>query len=1275
MSKQTKAQLLVEISALQTQLERMQEIQAESPLKNASHDPGERVKELKYSYSISNLIRTPRISLAEILQRSVNLLPPAWQYPQITCARILLEDTEYKTDNFCETKWKLASKIREGDRQIGSVEVYFLEERPEKYEGPFLKKERTLINEVADYLSYVFEHNQVEKMLREKEELFRLMFMQHDAIMLLIEPKTGRIVDANNKAAEFYGYSRSKLISMKIQEINCLPEEEVERRRIQALKEKKNYFIFEHKLANGEVRIVEVHSSPITIGSQDILFSIIHDITAKKIAEDTIKKQNSFFNAIMDNSLIAMWVSDAQGTIIRVNSSLLKMLNLSEQVIVGKYNVLKDLNLVKQKVMPKVEAVFKDKEPARFVIWWTGDATGLSNFKSANSIWIDVSMYPVVDADNNLLNVVCQWVDITHLKQTEEEIRSLSKFPDENPSPVLRFSKKGKILYASKSSEALLRKWGKTIGKNVPPDWEKNISKSFTSDVTQEIETICEGRTLSFILTPIKEMGYVNAYGRDVTEKKKVERELQENQKRYEKAQAMGKVGNWEYDPVTNNFWGSDEAKRIYGFNMDQEKFTTENVESCIPERERVHQALIDLIEHNKNYDLTFDILTFNKGIRKTIHSIAEVERDAQGNLVKVTGVISDITKQHKAERALLESEKRHRTYIEDAPIGIFIVNDKGEYVDVNPSACKLLDYTRDELLRLSIPDISSKEDSQNSFKLLKKEGKRSFEAGLIKKDGSIVTVRLDAVSIPNNQFIAFATDITDRKEFTRELQRERDKAQKYLDIAEVMIVALNAMGEVILINRKGTKVLGYQEDELLGKNWHDTCLPKQTIKSTKQKFKELMAGEEGLGDEFEQLVLTKSGEERIIAWHNTLLLDEDGHCLGTLSSGDDITERVRTEQLLKALNKASIAMGNALTHSEIFYAIANELKQLGISCYILGTDEKQEKVSFKYLSYDSASLKAVEKFAGIKSENYSISIDAIDFIKEVIREKKTFYSDKTEQVVRQMIPKLGRKFSSQIVKKLNIQTSISAPLIEDDRAIGLFSIQSKHLILEDVPAATAFADQLSSAWKKVELLQNLTTAVEGTIHTLAATTEVRDPYTAGHQKRVTELAVTIATTMGLDSGQIEGIRMAGTIHDLGKVRVPAEILSKPGKITDLEYEMIKTHPQVGYDLLKGIDFPWPLAQIVLQHHERIDGSGYPQGLKGDEIMIEAKILAVADVVEAMASHRPYRPALGIEKALGQIKKDRGILFDPEIVDACLKGFEKGFKFTTTVEEVNTIPI
>ncbi|MBC8264543.1 MAG: HD-GYP domain-containing protein, partial [Anaerolineales bacterium] len=187
---------------------------------------------------------------------------------------------------------------------------------------------------------------------------------------------------------------------------------------------------------------------------------------------------------------------------------------------------------------------------------------------------------------------------------------------------------------------------------------------------------------------------------------------------------------------------------------------------------------------------------------------------------------------------------------------------------------------------------------------------------------------------------------------------------------------------------------------------------------------------------------------------------------------------------------------------------------------------------------------------------------------------------------------------------------------------------------------------------------------LEGTVNTLVSAIETRDPYTAGHQRRVTQLACAIAKEMGLPKEQIEGIRMAGLIHDLGKINVPAEILSKPGGLNDLEYGLIKMHPQVGYDVLKEIEFPWPMAQIVLQHHERMDGSGYPAGLSGEEILLEARILGVADVVEAMASHRPYRPARGMDKALEEISQNRGVLYDPEVVDACLKLFtEKGFKF------------
>ena len=187
---------------------------------------------------------------------------------------------------------------------------------------------------------------------------------------------------------------------------------------------------------------------------------------------------------------------------------------------------------------------------------------------------------------------------------------------------------------------------------------------------------------------------------------------------------------------------------------------------------------------------------------------------------------------------------------------------------------------------------------------------------------------------------------------------------------------------------------------------------------------------------------------------------------------------------------------------------------------------------------------------------------------------------------------------------------------------------------------------------------------LEDTVYALSSAVEMRDPYTVGHQKRVTQLANAIASDLGFSEDQIEGIRLAGIVHDVGKIRVPNEILTKPGRLEDIDFNLIVIHPQVGHEILCNIDFPYPVAQIVIQHHERLNGSGYPKGLKGDKILPEAKVLAVADVVEAIASHRPYRAALGINKALDEISKNKGVLFDPDAVDTCLKLFkEKDFKF------------
>ena len=193
--------------------------------------------------------------------------------------------------------------------------------------------------------------------------------------------------------------------------------------------------------------------------------------------------------------------------------------------------------------------------------------------------------------------------------------------------------------------------------------------------------------------------------------------------------------------------------------------------------------------------------------------------------------------------------------------------------------------------------------------------------------------------------------------------------------------------------------------------------------------------------------------------------------------------------------------------------------------------------------------------------------------------------------------------------------------------------------------------------------LEVLLKVLNGTVEAIAALYEKRDPYTAGHQRRVAQLACAIAREMGLPEEQVDGIRITSVVHDIGKIVVPGDILSKPGRLSTEELNIVKAHPQVAYEVLKNLDFPWPVAETVLQHHERLDGSGYPIGISGEDIILEARILCVADVVESMISHRPYRPALGVEKALQEIVSNKGVLYDPDVTDACSKlSSNGGFK-------------
>jgi putative nucleotidyltransferase with HDIG domain len=248
-----------------------------------------------------------------------------------------------------------------------------------------------------------------------------------------------------------------------------------------------------------------------------------------------------------------------------------------------------------------------------------------------------------------------------------------------------------------------------------------------------------------------------------------------------------------------------------------------------------------------------------------------------------------------------------------------------------------------------------------------------------------------------------------------------------------------------------------------------------------------------------------------------------------------------------------------------------------------------------------------------------------------------------------------GSIFEYEIIRKdgtrRQIEVSASLKKNSSGKPIGFRGIS------RDITERKRAEEQLQ------QTLESLRKSVGATIQVMVSAVEMRDPYTAGHQIRTADLARIIATEMGLPKEKIDGIRMAGSIHDIGKISIPAEILTKPTKLTDIEFSLIKEHSHSGYEMLKDVESPWPLAQIVYQHHERMDGSGYPRNLKGNEILIEARIMAVADVVEAMASHRPYRPGLGIDAALAEIEKNKGTIYDNTVANACLKLFrEKGYQ-------------
>ncbi|MCX5839080.1 MAG: PAS domain S-box protein [Deltaproteobacteria bacterium] len=966
-----------------------------------------------------------------------------------------------------------------------------------------------------------------------------------------------------------------------------------------------------------------------------------------KRIEESLRESDERYRTLAMNSPSMIFLLDLQGTVLVVNEKSAAQFGTKPDAIIGR-NV-RDLFSapIAERHMQAIKKVIRDGEMLH---------SELSEPFPTGVRWIDARIVPVRDKSGAITAVLGISHDITERKEAEKALRdseSKYQFLAESMADVV-FTLDINLVttYVSPSMEKMLgftpeERMAQKVDQQLTPKSQKLVFEALVAELEREkekdadpdrsqileLEYYHKNGSIKHLVTYIRGMrdsegNLTGFYGshHDITDRRQAEEALRKSEGQFRLLAENARDTIWTMDMNLRYTYMSPYIKQVLDYTPEEymaiplnEVLTPSSLELCM-------QAFAEELEVEKRSDK--DLLRSRtvevEHIGRNGKIVpAEIKmtflRNTAGQATGILGYTRDITERKRAEETLRDSKEQYRTLVENASDIVFRTDRTGHFTFINQAALRITKYEEQEILGKHYPTLIHPDMRDEVIKFfgrqfVKRIRNTYLEYPLLTKEGHKLWCGQNTQLIFEDDhvegFQAVARDITERKQAEEELKRSEERYRTILDEIEDGYQEVDLSGNFTFFNASFRKIFGYSENELMGSNFRRYAADEETADRVYQAYNQMYKTGNPV-KRFEWDIITQDGARRSIEFSAFLMRDGQGHRRGFRGIVRDVTERKSAEEQYRTMANSS--------QTGVY------IVQDGRLCFV---------------------NPYIPIYSGYPEEEL-IGKQALHFVHPDDRKR-------VREMARKMLAgELKAPYEYQIEGKDNRVRWIM-------ETVTPISYKGRSAVLGNTMDTT---DRKRTEEELRQTLDSLRKAFGATIQVMVAAVESRDPYTAGHQIRSADLARAIATEMGLPQEKIDGIRMAGSVHDIGKLSIPAEILSRPIKLTKIEFALIKEHARIGYEILKDVESPWPLADIVYQHHERMDGSGYPRNLKGEELLMEARIMAVADVVESMASHRPYRPALGVNAAMEEIENNKGTLYDAGVTDACLRLFrEKGFQ-------------